>query len=200
MSRCSARPLRLLRERRYCLDESGAGAHRIDSRVCRACARQIGFWHDTVSLFERNYDLNPTSLAASGTLGVYWSEHGDPKMALGLLAQNVEQHPEVAFAHYTYANVLLNQNLFDDAIHEFQAAIALDANRPRYYTNYGVAFAKSGHPEAAITTFEHAMKLDPTDPDNYQNAGIALVNLGRKDEARNISPGPLSWITRDKRC
>src|SRR5207302_5610950 len=133
--------------------------------------KQCGYWHDTVSLFSRNYELNPSSLAGQTMLGVYWSEHDDPNLSLGLLAQSVQDHPDIPFAHFTYANVLLKQKLYDAATREYERAIALDATKPRYYTNLGVALANQGHPDLAILAFQQAARLDPNDPDNFQNAG-----------------------------
>ena len=122
-----------------------------------ACAiasnRQCLVWRDTLTLFQHNYDLNPSSLAAETVLGVYWSEHGDPQLALGLLAQSVQDHPTIGLSHFTYANVLMKENLINQALKEYEEAIKWSPNKPRYYTSLGLALRSSGHPELAALAF-----------------------------------------------
>jgi Tfp pilus assembly protein PilF len=152
--------------------------------VAAISMKQCAYWRDTRTLFEHNYEVNPTSLAAAGILGMYWTQNGDPDQGLGILAQSVVDHPTVPFAHFTYANVLMERGLIPQAIREFQQAITLDASKPEYFRNFGVALDKSGHPELAAMAFDRATKLAPGDADNFQNAGIALAKIGRIDDAK----------------
>jgi Tfp pilus assembly protein PilF len=103
---------------------------------------------------------------------------------LELLAESVRLHPEVPFAHFTYANVLMRENKIPEAIQEFGKAIDQDASKPKYFTNFGVALARSNRPDLALVAFQHAAELDPKDADNYQNAGIALETMGRVEQAK----------------
>jgi Tfp pilus assembly protein PilF len=156
--------------------------------IVAACAiasnRQCGVWRDTETLFQHNYELNPSSLAAETVLGVYWSEHGNPKFALQLLAEAVRDHPNIGLSHFTYANVLMKQNLMDQSLSEYRQAITLTPTKARYYTNFGVALGKSGHPDLAMAAFQNAAGLDPSDSANYENAAITLLKGGQVDRAR----------------
>jgi protein O-mannosyl-transferase len=146
--------------------------------------RHARYWRDTHTLFERTLELNPTSLAGNGMLGVYWSEHGDVQLALGLLAENVRNHPHVPFAHYIYGNVLLRAELYPNAVRELQQAATMDPSKPKYFTSLGVALGQSGRLDLAMQAFARSATMDPTDADNFQNAGLTLENMGRFDEAR----------------
>jgi Tfp pilus assembly protein PilF len=146
--------------------------------------RQTFVWRDTKSLFEHTRKVNSQSLAASGMLGMYWSDHRDPQRALEVLSESVRLHPDVPFAHFTYANVLMRENKIAEAIQEYRQAIDQDASKPKYFTNFGVALARSNRPDLALVAFQHAAELDPKDADNYQNAGIALEAMGRIEQAK----------------
>ena len=149
--------------------------------------RQCFVWRDTRALFEHNYDINPSSMASADVLGRYWEDHGDPERAIGLLAENVRVHPDIALAHFTYANLLQDRGLLKQALPEYQAAIQLDGSKPEYYRNFGVALGKSGRPDLALRAFQMGIRQAPDSAenyDNYLNAGVALANLDRIEEAK----------------
>jgi len=67
--------------------------------------------------------------------------------------------------------ILLNENMIDEAIEKFKEAIEKDIEDPSFYNNLGAAYNKSGDYYKAVKAFKKAIELNP----NYQ---IAYINLG----------------------
>ena len=68
------------------------------------------------------------------------------------------------------------------AINAYDKAIQLDPLYAKAYNNRGVAKAKLGRHEEAITDYDKAIRLDPS-ASAYYNRGIAKAKLGRHEEA-----------------
>ena len=146
--------------------------------------RQTMVWHDTLTLFSHTLELNPTSLAATRSLGFYWAEHHDDAQAAAYYDLAERTHPEDSTNHFNYANLLRRNGLIDRAIGQYQAAIAIDPRNAQYQLNYGVALATANRDDEALAAFQAAAAIDPASADAWQNAGLMLEKLGRLDEAR----------------
>ena len=145
---------------------------------------QARFWANTRSLFERAQEVNPTSLAASNQLGLYYSAHGEPERAIGCFEVGCRAHPNIAFVHYNYADVLSKNGALAPALQHYQRAVELDPRQADYWANYGLTLAKADHPREALAALGQAVKRNPNHADAYLNAGIVLERVGQIDEAR----------------
>ena len=146
--------------------------------------RQTIFWHDTLALFSHALEVNPTSLAATRSLGFYWADQHDDVQAAGYFEMASQMHPEDSTNHFNYANLLRRHGLLDQAIAHYQQAIAIDRTNASYDLNYGVALAMANRNEDALAAFQASAMIDPSNPDAWQNAGLVLDKLSRPDEAR----------------
>jgi Tfp pilus assembly protein PilF len=142
------------------------------------------FWSNTRSLFERAQEVNSTSLAASNQLGLYYSTHGEPERAIGCFEVGCRAHPNIAFVHYNYADVLSKNGALAPALQHYQRAVELDPTQADYWANYGLTLAKADHPPEALAALGQAVKRNPNHADAYLNAGIILERIGQIEEAR----------------
>jgi Flp pilus assembly protein TadD/4-amino-4-deoxy-L-arabinose transferase-like glycosyltransferase len=78
---------------------------------------------------------------------------------------------------------LLDQGKLDEAIHQFQEAVRVNADSAEAHYCLGFALGKKGQTDEAIRQFQEALRLKPNYPEAHNNLGIALGRIGQTDEA-----------------
>jgi adenylate cyclase len=151
---------------------------------------------EQISLFEHALALDPQSVEGQSRLaialagrvlnGVTDSAAADLAHAEGLVGQALAASPRYAYAHHTKATVLRAQNRCEEAIPEYETALAL--NRNMVYAIIGLGWCKvyAGSLDEAIPLAEQAIRLSPRDPGiGWWYAQIGTVHLlqSRTDEA-----------------
>jgi tetratricopeptide (TPR) repeat protein len=122
-------------------------------------------------------------------------------VALGLLAGQTRaqlaywRDAETLYAHtlaVTEANCLVHHNLgelqlrrgaLDEAIHNFERALAIEPRYAEAAYGLGVAQTMAGRPTEAIVSYRRALTIDPTFARAHNNLGALLLREGARDEA-----------------
>ena len=129
---------------------------------------------EAINLFEHALALDPKSIEAQSRLaGVLmtsvlagWaaSASADLARAEGLVDQALAVSPRLAFAHVVKGHVLRVQRRWEEAIPEYEAALALNHNL--VYALHGLAWCKLylGSIEEVIPLAQQAIRLSPRDP------------------------------------
>jgi adenylate cyclase len=143
---------------------------------------------EQISLFEHALALDPQSVEGQSRLamalagrvlnGVTDSAAADLAHAEGLVGQALAASPRYAFAHQTKATALRAQNRCEEAIPEYETALAL--NRNMLYALIGLGWCKleAGLLDEAIPLAEQAIRLSPRDPGiGWWYAQIGTVHL-----------------------
>ena len=114
-------------------------------------------------------------------------------LALGLVCFNLdaatatESHPEEEALNRAYALRALGRT--DEAIAEYERALALNPRRLDAPNSLAVLAAERGDWEQAVTRYRQALEIDPGFVDLRRSLGEALLALGRREEARR------EWMT-----
>jgi TolB-like protein/class 3 adenylate cyclase len=171
---------------------------------------------EAISMFERALALDPRSVAALSSLaGVLagraldgWADSpaADIGRAEGMANQALAEAPRSPVAHYAKGQVLRAQaqvllrvdGRCEDAIAEYETAIALDRNLVFSMAALGWCKLLTGSMEEVIPRIERAIRLSPRDPamsNWYRWIGVAHLLQSRIDEAtvwleraRNANP------------
>jgi TolB-like protein/Tfp pilus assembly protein PilF len=154
---------------------------------------------EVVSLLERALALDPRSIAARSELaqalanrvvdtriGMTDSATADIERANGLIAQVLAVSPSNQPAHYAKAQLLRAERRCQEAIPEYETAIALNRNAFAAYRNLGACKLLTGSIEESISLEEQAIRLSPRDPVlgvACWRIGSAHLLLSRIDEA-----------------
>jgi adenylate cyclase len=158
---------------------------------------------ESISLFERALALDPHSVEAQSLLvealtgrvlaGMTDSVAADIARAEVLAGQALAAAPRSPLAHYARGNVLRAQaqvlgaqSRYDEAIPEYETAIALDRNGVRALHALGQCKFFAGLIEETIPLEEQAIRLSPRDSRLgiwYSQIGIVHLLQSRTDEA-----------------
>lgn len=132
--------------------------------ACCACAFlswvQVGYWQNSIALFQHSIDLSANN---------YWA------------------HFNLGYAHYIRGNRLMSGGRGVEAMTEFQEALRVWPNYPEAENNIGILLAQSpGHSAEAITHFQAALRLDPKLVTAHKNLGLLFASLpGHTSDAIN---------------
>jgi TolB-like protein/DNA-binding winged helix-turn-helix (wHTH) protein/Flp pilus assembly protein TadD len=151
---------------------------------------------EMISMFERALALDPRSPAALSRLanvlagralnGLTDSEAADIARAEGLVAQALAASPRYAPAHAAKGLVLTAESRCQEAIPEFEIALAIDRNVADVLNTLAACKLLTGAIEEVIPLEEQAIRLSPRDPrigNFYNRVGFVNLMLSRPDEA-----------------
>jgi adenylate cyclase len=149
-----------------------------------------------VDYFERAFALDPASIEAQVWLAnalvsrvideTSDNPSADMVRAESLVEKALHSAPNHAMAHHTRGQLLRVRRLCDDAIPEFQAAIALDPNLPHSYAWLADCKLKTGTTDEVIALLNRAIQLSPQDPSIapwYWRIGMVHVYHREPDHA-----------------
>ena len=151
---------------------------------------------EAISLFEHALTFDPQSSEAQSRLAQSLVERVQDKMtesamadlarADRLISEALAASPRSAFAHVVMGRVLQAQTRWEEAVLEFETALALDGNLPAASHQLAQAKLITGSIEEVIPLERRAIRLSPRDPGiAWFNSTIATVHLlqSRTDEA-----------------
>jgi len=126
---------------------------------------------EQISLFERALALDPQSVEGQSRLaivlagrvanGLTDSVAADLARAEGLVGQALAASPRYAYAHHTKATVLRAQSQCEEAVPEYETALAL--NRNQVYAIIGLGWCRidAGSPDEAMASSPREEKPSP---------------------------------------
>ena len=165
---------------------------------------------EAISLFERALALDPRSVEATSWLAVAltgraldemteWGA-GDITRADGLVAQALAASPRSPLAHYAKGQLLRATHRLEEAITEYETALALNRNWVTAFASIGRCKIWIGPIEEGIAAQEQAIRLSPRDPNIWNwnfRIGEGRLLQSRIDEAilwlekaQNANPAP----------
>jgi tetratricopeptide (TPR) repeat protein len=155
--------------------------------VCLACAtltwRQVGYWQDTITLFQRTLSVTSGNYLGYNILGLAFRDRDRLDEAIASYREAIRIYPAFQDAHVNLSKALLAKGRPEDWLNETAIVAALDPNDSEKQYNLGVALAGDGRFEDAIVAFRAAVRLKPDYAKAHANLGSALASLGQLDEA-----------------
>jgi len=159
---------------------------------------------EAVTLFETALALDPHAADAAAWLAVALAVRVtdelsdfpdvDLQRAERLTAQALAASPDSGLAHYAKGQVLRIQSRCQEAIPEFERAIALDPSRVPAYAHIGWCKFLTGSIDEAIPYFQRAIRLSPSGPGIapwYGRMGVMQLLQSHIDEA-------IAWLEKAK--
>ena len=136
--------------------------------------RQVGYWHDTLSFWQRTLALTPNNYFAHDSLGTYLETQGETDEAAAHFRAAIAIRPDDLPANLNLGTYEHGRGNFPAAIARYQV-VAQHAGdlgvRSKAYANLGSVYRQMGDSTKAKPYFETAVQLDPADT-------LAIVGLG----------------------
>ncbi len=139
---------------------------------------QVGYWKESVHLFEHSGEAVPDNYFAHSQLCIVLTERGDLAQAGPHCLEAVRLRPNWSEAHNGLGSFLQREGKLDEAIAQYRQALRLKPDDIQANNNVGYALIQQGAPEEAVGPLSHALKLDPDFPEAHNNLGIALGMRG----------------------
>ena len=184
--------------------------------VCNKASTRDNF-AEAISLYERALALDPSYVPAKALLAqtltarvldqVADAPWADLERADRLIVEVLGASPRDPVGHLAKAQVLRARNRLDEAISEYEIAVALDRNWVIAIAALGLCKLLAGAIEEAIPVQEQAIRLSPRDPHiaNWywrigmvhllkSRTGEAIEWLQKAQRANPFLPGPRAWL------
>ena len=141
-----------------------------------------------------------SALVQRGLLATPDAKRADFERAEALINQALAVSPQYPLAHEAKGQLFLAQRRCEDAVPEFEMALAVDRNAVSALANLGwCKFLAGGSGDEAIQLIEQAIRLSPRDPSiagRYYRIGLVHLLLSCTDQAivwiekaRSTDPG-----------
>jgi tetratricopeptide (TPR) repeat protein len=145
---------------------------------------QVGFWRNSVTLYERALAVTTDNAYIESSLGSLLSTQGQFEQALPHLSNAVRLDPSSAHARIDLGRALDKQGDRKGALAAYDEAAK--RIRPDDATNYfylGVAMVQAQQLAKALDYFNKTLALNPNDSAAHANAALALMGLGQAQDA-----------------
>jgi serine/threonine-protein kinase len=150
-----------------------------------------GFYLDSMGRFEealpewnRARELEPLSMIINTMIGFHYYFARQYEEAAKQLRTTLDMAPNFAIAHFGLGSVYLEKPTLGDGISEFQRAVALEEDNPRYVASLGVAYARAGKRSEALKILSDLQALSKRRYVSPVWRELLLATMtGNKDEA-----------------
>ena len=144
---------------------------------------QVGYWQDSVSLFEHTVALIPKNPKIHYNLANEYRARGEMEAAILNYRIALEADPNSVRTLTNLGAALNSKGDYDAAIDACKSALGLNPRFARAHNNLGVALQMKGEYDVAMVSFRRAVELGPRQPDAHSNLAKALSLRGEFEEA-----------------
>jgi tetratricopeptide (TPR) repeat protein len=155
---------------------------------------------EAINLFEHALALDPRSVEAQSLLadalahrvkgGMTVSATTDIARAEALVGQALAASPRSATVHFAKGEILDALQRFEEAIPEYEAALAFNRNWADAISSLGHCKLLTGSIEEAIPLMEQAIRLSPRDP----NIALMYFRIGEVHLLKSHVDEAIPWL------
>ncbi len=145
--------------------------------------KQVGYWENSITLFEHNLKITSNNYVAHNNLGNALSKQGRTAEAIDHYLKALRIKPDNAKAHNNLGNALSKQGRTAEAIDHYLKALRIKPGLEKAHYNLGTALYEQGRTAEAIDHYLKALRIKPDYAKAHYNLGNALSKQGRTAEA-----------------
>jgi tetratricopeptide (TPR) repeat protein len=144
---------------------------------------QLGFWHDTETLWERALAVTERNAEAHEHLGKYYLSRGQLDLAESHFAEAARIEPRSPEHRRLLAVTRLDLGKADDATPDLQQFLEQHPGDLQCRMQLGEAYLQTEQPGSAVNCFRKVLDLRPNSARVLAGFGRALWRAGRREEA-----------------
>lgn len=144
---------------------------------------QVGYWQNSLSLFQHAVKVTTGNFKANDLLGFTYMEQGKLDQAIFHFREAIRIKPDYGSAHNNLGLALERQGKVNQAITQYLEAIRFQPGCSEAHYNLGIIMFRQGKPEAAIAYFNSALRINRQYAEAYNNLGVVLYAQGKIAEA-----------------
>jgi tetratricopeptide (TPR) repeat protein len=145
--------------------------------------QQVGYWKNSVTLFENSLNKTRNNYLIHNNLGVTLELEDRTEEAIVHYRQALKIWPDYADAHNNLGFALSKQGQIAKAIKHYQLALKKRPGFAKAHNNMGNALYKLGRFDEAIEHYAKALEITPSFADAHNNIGSALFRKGMTNKA-----------------
>jgi protein O-mannosyl-transferase len=146
---------------------------------------QVGYWHDSITLFRHTLSVTTDNVAAEDNLGTALKAAGQREEAREHFLASLRIHPANAGALNNLGGMLLEDGQAREASEYLRAAVVVKPGLVPARVNFGTALLLLGDPEGASEQFAAAVAREPGKVKAHLGLAHALEQEGQLGEARD---------------
>ena len=139
---------------------------------------QVGYWQNSITLFEHTLDVTKNNYVAHNNLGHRLLELKKTDEALQHFAKSIEINSEFEIAHLNLGLAFSRQGKLNQAIKHYSKALQIKPHYTVAHNNLGNAWYRLDKADKAYEHYLEAINTDPTYAEAYNNLGAASIRLG----------------------
>ena len=143
---------------------------------------QVGYWKDSITLFDRALSVTENNYTAYANLGSAYAELKDYKKAEYYYVEALSLRTDQAYTHFDYANALYMLGKVDQAIAEYQEALRLEPEFEEARRNLETAIGKKENAKRAAE-FLKSSGGKGDESVAHMNLAVKLDGEGKAEEA-----------------
>ena len=144
---------------------------------------EVGYWHDSIALFERALSVTPSNALAHNNLGIALRNAGRQADALAHFEAALTANPDDVMARNQLGVALRDAGRTDEALAAFRDAIARDPGYAAPHFNLGDTLIQLGDAAGAEAELRTAIRLEPSHAAALQQLGYLRRQQGDAAEA-----------------
>ena len=152
---------------------AGAAAVVVCACLCLSWV-QIGYWRDSITLWEHDLRAAEPSALAHGNLGVALARDGKTEEAIGHYRAALKLNADYWIAHYNLGIALSRRGDFSEALDHFEEAVSLRPDNEPARMELARTLARVGRTSDAIRQFNLILENDPNNVSAHCELGRLL--------------------------
>jgi len=145
--------------------------------------RQIGFWRDSLTLWQHALAATRNNVTAELNLGGELLKAHRAEEALVHLARASQLAPNDPGPEFSLGAAYASLGRYADSQRAYEEALRLSPSSAAIHLKLGELLASQGRWAEALPHFEAQVRLEPSSPGARYNLALALERLGRVEEA-----------------
>jgi protein O-mannosyl-transferase len=144
---------------------------------------QVGYWHDSVTLWRHTLAVNPENYMAFNNLGYEAMLKGNTQEAEADYRKAIEYGPDAELGYYSLGRILSGEGRVNEAVALYREAVRLNPRfwDAQYFLGYTLLYQRKY--AEAVPPLEACVKLDPKAFNGWDELGRALYWQGKSAEA-----------------